>query len=96
VNNGTSKALNVVVTDNLPDLKQAIYNSDTGGCVHSAPRIVVCNLGDMAVSQTRTFFIYVTIKGSKGDVSNTASVASATPDGTTANNSSTRVVKIGK
>jgi uncharacterized repeat protein (TIGR01451 family) len=94
VNNGPSKALNVVVTDNLPDLKAAIYNSDTAGCVKSAPRILVCNLGDMAVGESRTFFVYVTIKGAKGDVSNTASVAGATPDSVAGNNSSTRVVSI--
>ena len=100
VNNGPSKAIHVVVTDNLPDLKAAIYNSDTGGCVKSAPRILVCDLGDLAVGQSRTFFVYVTIKGSKGDVSNTATVAStggtATPDPTPANNTSTRIVTIGK
>jgi uncharacterized repeat protein (TIGR01451 family) len=96
VNNGPSKALNVVITDNLPDLKQAIYNSDTGGCVKSAPRILVCNLGDMAVGQSKTFFVYVTIKGSKGSVSNTATVSSATSDPVSTNNSSTRTVTIGK
>ena len=62
----------------------------------SAPRILVCDLGDMAVGQTKTFFVYVTIKGSKGDVSNTASVASQTTDPVAGNNSSTRIVKIGK
>ena len=39
---------NVVVTDNLPDLKAAIYQSDTGGCVVSTPTTLTCNLGDMA------------------------------------------------
>ena len=93
---GPSKAQHVIVTDNLPDLKQAIYNFDNGGCVKSAPRILVCDLGDMAVGQTKTFFVYVTIKGSKGDVSNTASVASQTTDPVAGNDSSTRIVKIGK
>ena len=94
MNNGPSKALNVVVTDNLPDLRQAIYQSDTAGCVLSAPKTLVCNLGDMAVGQTKTFFIYVTIKGSRGDVTNTASVASSTSDPVAGNNASTRVVTI--
>jgi uncharacterized repeat protein (TIGR01451 family) len=96
VNNGPSKALSLVVTDNLPDLKQAIYQSDTAGCVKSAPRTLVCNLGDLGVSQSRTFFVYVLIKGSRGDVINTASISSSTSDPNSANNSSTRVVKIGK
>ena len=96
VNNGPSKALDVVITDNLPDLKAAIYNSDTGGCVKSAPRILHCDLGDFAVGQSKTFFVYVTIKGSKGNVSNTATLTSDTSDPVAANNSSTRVVTIGK
>jgi uncharacterized repeat protein (TIGR01451 family) len=96
VNNGPSKALNVVVTDNLPDLKAAIYQSDTGGCVLSTPITLTCNVGDMAVAQSKTFFIYVLVKGSRGVVSNTASVASATTDPVTPNNSSTRLVTVGK
>ena len=96
MNNGPSKALNVVVTDNLPELKAAIYQSDTGGCVRSTPTTLTCNLGDMAVGQSKTFFIYVLVKGSRGEVSNTASVASATTDPVSPNNSSTRVVTIGK
>ena len=84
----------MVVTDNLPDLKAAIYDFDSGGCVHSAPRILVCNLGDMEVGQVKTFFVYVTIKGSKGDVSNTAIVASQTVELVPANNSSTRIVSV--
>jgi uncharacterized repeat protein (TIGR01451 family) len=92
VNNGPSKALAVVVTDNLPDIKQAHYDSDTGGCVLSTPTTLVCNLGDLEVSQTKTFFIYVTVKGAQATVSNTASVASPTPDPNAANNTSTRVV----
>ena len=95
-NNGPSKALNAVVTDNLPDIKQAIYQSDTGGCVKSTPTTLVCNMGDLALGQTRTFFVYVLIKGSQGNVSNTASVTSSTPDPNLANNSSTRVVLVGK
>jgi len=96
VNNGPSKAVNVVVTDNLPELKAAIYQSDTGGCVLSTPTTLKCNMGDMAVGQSKTFFIYVLVKGSRGAVSNTASVASATTDPAGANDSSTRVVTIGK
>jgi uncharacterized repeat protein (TIGR01451 family) len=94
VNNGPSKALNVAVTDNLPEIKQVIYESDTGGCVLSTPTTLTCNLGDLEASKSKTFFVYVTVKGSQGSVSNTASVASSTPDPTPANNSSTRVVTV--
>ena len=94
-NNGPSKALNVVVTDDLPATKQAVYQSNTGGCVLSSPTRLTCNQGDLAVGETKSFFVYVVVKGSRGDVSNTASVTSATTDPTPANNSSTRVVTIG-
>lgn len=93
-NNGPSKALNVVVTDTLPDTRQAIYQSDTGGCVFSNPATLTCNLGDMAVGQVKTFFVYVVVRGSRGDVSNTAVVSSATADAVAANNTSTRIVSI--
>jgi uncharacterized repeat protein (TIGR01451 family) len=93
---GPSKALNVVVTDNLPTQKQAIYQSDTGGCALSTPTTLTCNIGDLAVGQSKTFFVYVLIKGSQGAVSNTASVTSATTDPNAANNSSVRIVTIGK
>lgn len=100
VNNGPSQALNVVVTDNLPDLRQAIYQSDTGGCVLSTPTTLTCSLGNMAVGQSRTFFVYLLVHGNQGLVSNTASVASAnsppTPDPVAGNNTSVRQVTVGK
>lgn len=93
-NSGPSKALNVVVTDNLPDVKQAIYQSNTAGCVLSTPTTLQCNVGDLNVGQSKVFFIYVTVKGAQGQVSNTAIVTSSTPDSIAANNTSTRVVTI--
>jgi uncharacterized repeat protein (TIGR01451 family) len=94
VNSGPSNALSVVITDTLPDAKQVIYRSDTGGCVMSTPTTLTCNVGDLAVAQTKTFFVYVTVKGSAGTISNTAVAASPTPDPNAANNSSTRVVTV--
>jgi uncharacterized repeat protein (TIGR01451 family) len=96
-NNGESKALNVVVTDNLPTFKQAVYQSDTGGCVLSTPTTLTCNMGDLAVGQSKTFFVYLLVKGSPGDVSNNATVAAGPmtlPDPVPANNSSTLVVVV--
>ena len=92
-NNGPSNALAVAVTDNLPTTKQAIYLSDTGGCTKSGLTLT-CVIGDMAVGATRAFNIHMTVKGSKGSVSNTANVASPTTDPTPANNSSTRIVTV--
>jgi uncharacterized repeat protein (TIGR01451 family) len=91
-NNGPSTARDVVVTDNLPEAKQAIYQSDTGGCAFSSPNLLTCNMGDLAVGQSRTFFVYVVIKGNPGSVSNTATASSTTSDPAPANNTSVRIV----
>jgi len=96
-NNGPSNALAVIVTDSLPDIKQALYQSDTGGCVATAspPTILTCNLGSMPVGTSKSFNIYELIHGSVGDVSNTASVTSSTTDPNLANNTAVRTVTIG-
>ena len=93
-NNGPSKALAVKVVDNLPDAKQALYQSDTGGCTKSGVTLT-CVLGDMAPASSRSFNVYMVIKGSRGNVSNTATAAGSTTDANGANNVSTRIVRIG-
>ena len=92
-NNGPADAQNVVVTDNLPPVKQAIYLLDTAGCT-KAGLVLTCNLGTINGGSSTTFSVYVRIKGNKGLVSNTASVASSTFDWKMANNTSTRVILI--
>jgi hypothetical protein len=98
VNNGPSDALGVVVTDTLPDIKQAIYRLDTGGCVLSRVTLT-CALGTIPADldparRSKSFNVYLTVKGNKGQVANTASVASTTFDPDSSNNSSTRTVLI--
>jgi large repetitive protein len=93
-NNGPSKALAVQVVDNLPIERQAIYQSNTGGCTKSGLTLT-CVLGDMDVGTSRSFNINMVIKGSRGDVSNTATAVSSTTDPDTNNNLSTRTVRIG-
>ena len=56
---------------------------------------LTCQLGDMAVGTTRSFNVYVVVKGSRGDVTNTATAVSTTTDLAPANNISTRIVRIG-
>ena len=90
-NLGPSAALAVVVTDNLPDFKQAIYNSDTGGCTKSG-NTLTCSMGTLAVGERKSFNINETVKGARGAVSNTATVNSSTVDPTPGNNTSTRTV----
>ena len=98
-NNGASVARAVVVTDNLPDVHQALYQSDTAGCLRNSatdPTLLRCELGDLRVGESRTFFVVLLVRGNKGLVSNTASVSSATTDPNAGNNSSTRNVIVGK
>ena len=97
-NVGPSDAMGVVVTDNLPDTKQAIYRSDTGGCTQSGLTLT-CALGTIPADpdparRTKSFNLYVTVKGNKGQVTNTASVTSSTFDPVLFNNSSSRTVLI--
>ncbi len=92
-NHGPADAANVVVTDNLPAVKQAVYLTDTGGCSKSG-LVLTCNLGAIEGGASKTFFVYVTIKGNKGAVSNTASVTSSVFDWKSSNNSSTRVILV--
>jgi len=94
-NLGPSDALAVIVTDNLPSTQQALYQSDTGGCTRSA-LVLTCVLGNMPIGTIRSFNIYELVRGSRGEVSNTASVASSTADPAAANNSSTLIVIVGK
>ncbi len=98
-NNGESVARAVVVTDDLPTVRQALYQSDTGGCLRNSatnPTQLRCELGDLQVGETRTFFVVLLVRGNKGLVSNTASVTSTTPDPNGGNNISTRDVIVGK
>ena len=74
---GPSDALAVIVTDNLPALQQAIYQSDTGGCQCAEPGSDLQS-GQHSGRHEQGFNIYERINGSRGEVSNTASVASST------------------
>jgi uncharacterized repeat protein (TIGR01451 family) len=92
-NHGPADAENVVVTDNLPDAKQAIYQIDSGGCTKDG-LVLTCDLGAVPASTSRTFNVWVKIRGRQDSVSNSASVASATADPDSSNNSSTRVILV--
>jgi uncharacterized repeat protein (TIGR01451 family) len=98
VNNGAADAVGVVVTDTLPDSKQAIYRFDTGGCTLTGLTLS-CALGTIPADpdparRTRSFNVYMTVKGNKGAITNIASVISPTFDPDLSNNSSVRTVLI--
>jgi uncharacterized repeat protein (TIGR01451 family) len=93
-NLGPSDAQNVVITDVLPDAKQAVYLSDTGACVFQAPKTLTCNVGKLAAGTSKDFYVYVTVKGAQGDLVNSVTAASSTPDPVTANNTAAKTVTI--
>jgi uncharacterized repeat protein (TIGR01451 family) len=96
VNNGPSDVDNVVVRDDLPPPKQAKYLFDDAGCTWDGAKVLTCDLGPMAPGETKQFEVYVTIFGSKGQISNTATITSgAAPfDVYAPNNTSTRVILV--
>jgi hypothetical protein len=97
-NNGPADAQNVVVTDDLPLTKQdrAIWMPGSPTC--SKPpggTLLTCNLGTVPAEGTRTITVIIVFKGSRGMVSNTASVATTTTDYNPVNNTSTKLIQVG-
>lgn len=92
-NLGPSDAQQVVVVDNLPTTKQAIFRFDTGNCTF-ASNTLTCPMGVIPVGSTKSFNVHVTVKGNKGEVTNVASVSTSTTDPVGANNTSVRKVLI--
>ena len=92
-NNGASDSLGVVVTDSLPQVAMAIYLSDTGGCTKSG-NTLTCNLGNMPVGTSKSFNVLMRVKGNRGTITNTASVASSTGDLIPGNNTAIRSVAV--
>ena len=93
-NNGPSDAQNVNIVDTLPEIKQAVYVSDTGGCVFQAPKTLTCGMGTLAAGASKDFYVYVSVKGAQGDVTNVATVSSSTNDSNAANNTATKTVSV--
>lgn len=89
-NNGPISATNVVVTDVLPG--EVSYVSDDSGCNVSGGT-VTCNLGTMLDGATTTIQIVATAV-TAGNSTNSASVASDTPDSNPGNNSDEATVII--
>jgi uncharacterized repeat protein (TIGR01451 family) len=93
-NIGPSNAAGVVVTDDLPAEQRFVSATPSQGSCQTPPvgtnGTVTCNLGFLLREHSTTAQVVVkVIAPRKSAVSNTASVASATPDPYTANNSAT-------
>lgn len=89
-NNGPISATNVVVTDVLPG--GVSYVSNDSGCNESGGT-VTCNLGTLLDGDGATIQIVVTAV-TPGNTTNTATVASDTPDSNPANNSDEALVLV--
>jgi uncharacterized repeat protein (TIGR01451 family) len=92
-NNGASDALAVIVTDNLPDVAQSSYLSDTGGCT-KAGLVLTCNMGNMPVGTSKSFDVRMIVKGNRGTITNNATVASSTTDPVSGNNATSKSVGV--
>ena len=83
-NQGTSDAVGMVVTVNLPPLKSGTFVSDNGGCTLQNVTLT-CPLGTVvAGSPTRTTLIDWFVQGAKFPVVASASVGAQTSDPNTA------------
>jgi uncharacterized repeat protein (TIGR01451 family) len=92
-NNGPASATNATATDTLPSAVTYLSVTTTTGSCSEAGATVTCLFGTMANVATATVTI-VTIAGTPGQVSNTATVSADQTDPTPANNSSTQIETI--
>jgi uncharacterized repeat protein (TIGR01451 family) len=89
-NNGPSDAGNVTVNDATP--AQTTFVSNSGACSTPFP----CSLGTMTPGQVLTITsTYAVSPSATGNISNTATVSSTTPDPTPANNTATSSAALG-
>ncbi len=92
-NNGPASATNVTVTDTLPSVVTYLSVNTTQGSCSEAGGTVTCLLGTMANGGTATITV-LTLPGTPGIVTNTATVSADQTDPVTSNNSSTQTETI--
>jgi uncharacterized repeat protein (TIGR01451 family) len=100
-NSRPSDAQNVIITDNLPAVKQGKYISNSlVGCPPPVGTTLTCSyttvpsLVTLVAGGTITFQVNFFITGNKQTITSTASVTSATTDPNLVNNTSTRNVTV--
>lgn len=100
-NGGPSDAQHVVITDNLPGVKQGKYVSNNlTGCPGPSGTTLTCSyttvpsLVTIPAGGSITFQVNFFITGNKGTITSTATVGAATSDPNTTNNTSTRNVTV--
>jgi uncharacterized repeat protein (TIGR01451 family) len=84
-NNGTLAATNVVVTDALPGGMSATATTPSGACTGTTT--VTCTAATLAAGASTAFTITANLPALPGNYTNTATVSSATTEGTPADNS---------
>lgn len=90
-NAGPSAASGVTLTDTLP--AGVSFVSASPGCANAAGT-VTCSLGSLGAGASASVSIVVTVTQPTGPISNTASVASASPDPNAANNADTETTEV--
>ncbi len=76
-NNGPNEATDVVVTDTLP---AGVTLVSTSGCAEDPAGAPTCTLGTVASNASAQYTIDVTVDAASGNIENTASVASSSPE----------------
>jgi len=84
-NNGTVAATNIVVTDALPGGMSATATTPSGACTGTTT--VTCTAATLAAGASTAFTITANLPSLPGSYTNTATVSSATTEGTPADNS---------
>jgi uncharacterized repeat protein (TIGR01451 family) len=99
-NSGPSDAQSLVITQNLPTVKQGKYISNSLGCPPPAGTTLTCSytavpaLATLVSGGSITFQVNFFITGNKQTITSTATVISATPDPNGSNNTSIRNVTV--
>lgn len=91
-NLGPSDAKDVVVTQQLPPAKYGYFVSNDDGCTVAGTLLTCPTIAELAAGTTKVYVVNWFVQGSKGTITSTASVSSATSDPVAGNNSSTRSV----
>jgi uncharacterized repeat protein (TIGR01451 family) len=96
-NHGPADAFGVIVTDDLPlkSTDRVTFGPTTACSKPAGGTLLTCAYPKIPAGQTRVINVTITFKGSRGLVTNTASVVSSTFDPDPANDLSTRTVIVG-
>ena len=96
-NLGSSDALSVAIDDTLPSTAKKfvfVFVSDPACSYSLATHHVTCAFGTLAAGASRSVDITMNPKGNLGNITNTVTVTSTTPDPNAANNTATKTMLV--